>query len=132
MTNILMKILAILLAASTLFLSTGCATILKGSKETIEITSDPSGARVLINGMDVGSTPTAPRVDGTQDVFISIRKDGYMTQNQTVSSSMGAGWLIFDIISFPVHIGVGIIVDAITKDWNSLDRNNVHVVLEKK
>jgi hypothetical protein len=128
MTNILMKILAILLAASTLFLSTGCATILKGSHETVDITSDPSGARVQINGIDVGTTPVSAKVDGTENQLIQVRKEGFDSRSMLISSSVGAGWVIVDVIC-----GVWpIVIDAITGDWKSLDRNDAHFVLDKK
>jgi hypothetical protein len=123
-----MKILAILLVASALFLSTGCATILKGSRETIDITSDPSGARVQINGMDVGTTPVSAKVNGTDDQLIQVRKEGFGSRSVLISSSVGVGWVIADVICFfwPV------IIDAITGDWKSLERNDAHFVLDKK
>ena len=123
-----MKILAILLAASTLFLSTGCATILKGSHETVDITSDPSGARVQINGVDVGSTPISAKVNGTNDQLIQVRKEGFESRSMMITSTVGAGWVIVDIICF----GWPLLIDAITGDWKSLDRNDAHFVMDKK
>jgi hypothetical protein len=123
-----MKILAILLVASTLFLSTGCASILKGSRETIDITSDPSGARVQINGIDVGSTPISAKVNGTDDQLIQVRKEGFESRSMLISSSVGAGWVIADVLCgfWPI------IIDAITGDWKSLDRTDAHFVMDKK
>jgi hypothetical protein len=124
----LMKIFAVLLAASTLFLSTGCATILKGSRETVDITSDPSGARVQINGIDVGSTPISAKVNGTDDQLIQVRKEGFESRSMLISSSVGAGWVIADVLCgfWPI------IIDAITGDWKSLDRTDAHFVMDKK
>lgn len=123
-----MKILAILLAASTLFLSTGCATILKSNSEHLNITSDPSGARVQINGMDVGNTPLSTKVNGTKDQLIQVRKEGFDSRSMLISSSVGAGWVIVDVIC-----GVWpLVIDAITGDWKSLDRTDAHFVMDKK
>ena len=123
-----MKILAILLAASTLFLSTSCATILKGSRETVDITSDPSGARVQINGIDVGTTPVSAKVNGTDDQLIQVRKEGFDSRSMMIRSTVGAGWVIVDIICG----GLPLLIDAITGDWKSLDRNDAHFVMDKK
>ena len=122
-----MRILALFLAASMLALSTGCATVLKGKYETINVMSDPSGARVTVNGSSVGVTPISVRVDGTRDVSLLISKDGYSTSNTYVTSSVGAGWVILGLFTFPFSI-----VDLATGDWKSLDQSNVGVVLDKR
>lgn len=125
-----MKVLAIVLAASTLIFSTGCATLLKGSNESLWVTSNPEGARVLVNGMDAGRTPTTARVNGTKDVLVEVKKDGYESRSVRVTSSLAAGWLILDIILLPTLLPIAI--DAITGDWKSLDETDVRVELEKK
>jgi hypothetical protein len=121
-------IILIALAACTLFFSTGCATILKGTNESLLVTSDPSGARVQINGIDVGNTPISTRVNGTKDQFVQVRKDGYETRTASIASTVGAGWIILDFLCG----GLPLVVDAITGDWKSLERNDAHVVLDKK
>jgi hypothetical protein len=123
-----MKLGIILLAASTIALSTGCATILKGSRESLTIVSEPAGAKVQINGADLGNTPLTTRVHGTNDQMIQVRKEGYETRSILVASSVGAGWIVVDLVCGILPL----IVDAVTGDWKSLDQNNVNVVLEKK
>jgi hypothetical protein len=120
-----MRIFATLLAASTLALSTGCATILKGKYESITVASEPPGAMVTVNGVTLGRTPTAARVDGTRDQIVMIAKEGHEPINIILTSSVGVGWVI-------VGLWGGLLIDAITGDWRSLDQNNVSVVLEKK
>lgn len=123
-----MKVLAILLAASTLFLSTGCATILKSNSEHLNITSDPSGARVQINGIDVGNTPLNTKVNGTRDQLIQVRKEGFDSRSMMITSTVGAGWVIVDILCG----GLPLLIDAITGDWKSLERTDAHFVMDKK
>lgn len=123
-----MKVLATLLAVATLALSTGCATILKGSRESLMIVSEPSGAKVQINGVDVGNTPLTTRVHGTEDQMIQVRKEGYETRSIIVASSVGAGWIVVDFFCGVLPL----LVDAVTGDWKSLDQNNVSVALDKK
>ncbi len=123
-----MKLGIVLLAASTLALSSGCATILKGSRESLTVVSQPAGAKVQINGIDVGNTPLTTRVNGTNDQLVMVRKDGYETRTILVASSVGAGWIVVDFLCGVLPV----LVDAVTGDWKSLDQNNVNVVLDKR
>ena len=123
-----MRIFAILLAASTLALSTGCATILKGKYQSLSVMSDPSDARVTINGSLVGKTPVVTRVNGTKEQVIEVSKEGYSTRTMIVTTSVGAGWIIADVLTGFIPL----IVDVVTGDWNSLDNSNVSVSLDKK
>jgi hypothetical protein len=38
--------------------ASGCATMLSGSSQSLHVSSEPSGARVFLNGALVGNTPT--------------------------------------------------------------------------
>jgi hypothetical protein len=49
-------------SATTLLILTvlaisGCATLLKGTKEQVMVSSEPSGADLSLNGQHVGTTP---------------------------------------------------------------------------
>jgi len=123
-----MKVLATLLAVATLALSTGCATILKGKYQNLSVMSDPSDARVTINGSLIGKTPVVARVNGAKEQVIEVAKDGYAKRTMIVTTSVGAAWIIADILCGFIPL----IVDAITGDWKSLDNSNVSVALDKK
>jgi len=47
-----------LIVLALISLSTGCASIVKGTTQAVPISSDPSGADVLVDGNLVGTTPT--------------------------------------------------------------------------
>ena len=51
-----MKKLSALLLAGTL-LTTSCATIFTGSKQTVQIKSFPEGAKIEVDGIERGVTP---------------------------------------------------------------------------
>ncbi|MBU3700232.1 MAG: PEGA domain-containing protein [Candidatus Kapabacteria bacterium] len=106
----------------------GCATVFKGSNELLTIQSDPPGARVIINGLEVGTSPAAALVNGTKNQTILLVKDGYESRTVFVTSSIGAGWVIADVIFgfWPL------VIDAATGNWKSLDESAVFTVLEKK
>ncbi len=123
-----MKLFASLLAACLLFGTTGCASILKSRYQNLAVTSDPSDARVSINGILVGKTPLVTSVNGTKEQVVEISKEGYGTRLVVVTTSIGAGWIIADVLT-----GVApLIVDAATGSWNSLDNSVVNIALDKK
>jgi hypothetical protein len=50
---------------------------------------------------------------------ITFRKAGHHDVTCMIGNSVGAGWVILDILGGLVPI----IIDAVTGDWNSLDKN---------
>lgn len=55
MKRMITKVGIILLA----FLMTNCAAIIHGNKQTVDFASQPSGAKVFIDGKEYGTTPTS-------------------------------------------------------------------------
>ncbi len=106
----------------------GCATILKGSKETLTVDSEPRGAKVYLNGNPIGHTPLESRVSSKDDYTFEFRQEGYETRTATVGHFVGAGWIIADIL-LPFLL-VNIVVDAATGDWFYLDSDHLMVNLE--
>ena len=104
----------------------GCATIFSGSTDEIFFTSEPSGAKVSVNGKESGKTPVTVTLKKSRGYSFTFTKDGYLPKTLDVSYHFTFGWLILDIITgvFPI------IVDAITGDWHSLDESSYKAVLE--
>jgi PEGA domain len=123
-----MKLLSTVVGICILLGTTGCATILKGKYQSIAVSSEPSDARVTINGNYAGKTPVITRVNGTKEQVVEVSKDGYSTRTMIVTTSVGAGWIVADFLCGVLPM----LVDAITGDWNSLDNSNVNVELDKK
>ena len=119
------------LLAALLFLglTSGCATVTRGTTDTLVINSDPIGAEVkLSNGMS-GKTPatfTLPRKD---NVVVKVEKAGYepveVTVTPQVSGAGGAG------MAGNVLLGglIGAAVDAGSGAMNDLLPNPVDVRL---
>lgn len=106
----------------------GCATIFSGSNETINFNSEPQGARVIINGSEEGKTPLAARLRKGKDYIIEYIKDGYDIKSMRMTYSVGAGWIVLDILAGCV----GLIVDAVTGNWNSFDQKEYKATLTPK
>lgn len=69
----------LLLAAALLLLTTsGCATLFTGTSDTITIDSEPSGARVFVDGIEQGVTPATVRVRRSLGTtLVTLKLEGY-------------------------------------------------------
>jgi hypothetical protein len=72
-----MRWAAILLGISSL-MSGGCATVLRGTHQTIHLRTDPPGATCLVDG-NTYTTPANLDLRRKEAHFITIAKDGYRT-----------------------------------------------------
>ncbi len=106
----------------------GCAAIFKGSSEEVELSSDPQGAKIYLNNQYVGITPTYMNLKSGRTYHFEFRKDGYKTRPVYLGNSVGAGWVILDILFGGI---IGIIVDAATGSWYELDDSVVFAPLER-
>jgi hypothetical protein len=119
---------AIVASITALLYFAGCATLFKGPSEKVEIESDPFGAKVYVNGNLIGKTPLELRLETRKTYYIEFAKDGYGKKTVVLNNSVGAGWIVLDVIFGLVPI----VVDAATGNWYSLDDDNVRAVLERE
>lgn len=115
------------IAVASLILSS-CATIFKGSTDDVNFSSEPTGAKVYVNGNLLGTTPVQLELKSKNSYTIEFKKEGYETKTVVLNNSVGAGWIVLDVL-FGV---VPIIVDAATGNWYELDQEHVNGVLEEK
>lgn len=118
------KKLTILLMSSIILLTTSCASILTGSKRKVLFESDPSGAKVFVNGFEKGKTPVQIKV--AADDRVDIRLDDYRERVVVMDSKFN---LVAILNGFSI-IGWGI--DALTGSLKRVDTKYVKVSLEKK
>lgn len=111
----------------TLMLSS-CATLFKGSNENVDFSSEPVGADVYINGTLAGRTPVKIELQSKNTYTIEFKKEGYETKSYILNNSVGAGWVVLNVLAGVVPI----IVDAATGSWYNLNQKNVNMVLEKQ
>lgn len=106
----------------------GCATIFHGSTDTVNFTSEPSGASIYVDGISLGKTPFQTNLKSNKNYNIEFRLDGYNNRNVVLNNSVSGGYIVLDVLFgiFPV------VIDAATGNWYSLDMDQVHATLEKK
>jgi hypothetical protein len=118
-----MKKLLVLLVALLIVFS-GCASIIHGTNQNIKISSEPSGAGVVIYNRQNAivynsSTPTVAKLKRGGGYFggaayrVEITKEGYETQTINITSSFNGGSFIVGNLFFGGFLG-WLIVDPLT------------------
>ena len=120
--------LFISLISITIFTFNSCATLFKGSTDEVNFSSDPSGAKVYVNGELLGTTPFPLELKSDKTYSIEFRKEGYENRTVLLNNSVGAGWIILDVLGGLIPV----VIDAATGNWYSLDQENVKAVLEQQ
>lgn len=119
----MIKKLLILTMTGVLLLTTSCASIFTGAKRNVLFETDPSGAKVFVNGFEKGTTPVQIKVKA--DDRVDFRLDNYRERVVVMDSK-------FNLVS--ILNGISIIgwgVDALTGSLKRVDTKYVKVTLEK-
>ncbi len=118
-----------LLAAS---LTSGCATVTRGTTEQITIQSEPTGAAVRLSNGFTGITPAMFTVPRKGDLMVTVSKEGYETIDVSLPSKLAgagtAGFLGNALIGGVIGGGV----DLATGATLSHVPNPLHVALARK
>ena len=124
MKRVIVAVLVLSMVAGALG---GCASILKGTSQDVFLVSEPSKVEIYIDGQLRGTTPLELELETDKTYVVEYRMDGYTTQTFNISNSIGAGWIILDVICGLVPV----VVDAVTGAWYSLDEDNISAVMER-
>jgi hypothetical protein len=103
----------------------GCAAVFKGSSENITISSMPEGTQIYMNGQYIGATPMRIKLKSKGEYTFEFRKEGYKKQVVYLTSSVGAGWVVLDVLFGLIPV----IVDAASGAWFELDQSVVYASL---
>jgi len=120
-----------LLSAPLLFVAytllSGCATIVHlGGTEELNVTSEPSGAKLVVDGAERGVTPMALKVERKQAHKILVSKEGYEESQSSTESKLSL-WLAGNAIFGGV---VGILVDVLSGGGYTIEPSAVAVTLK--
>lgn len=117
------KILPFALASALLFSS--CATIFTGTEDRITFKSNPSGAKVFLDGIELCETPCSEYIDRSINrKEVEFVLDGYRTKVVTLDRE-------FNIVSVLNTTGlIGWAVDLVTGSVYKYSRKHYDVDLE--
>ena len=122
-----MKNLFVYLMILSLVAVSGCATIFTGTTQKINFSSEPTGAKIFINGVEEGTAPLTATLKKGNEYSIDFKLEGYENKSLRLTYSIGAGWVILDVLAGLV----GVVVDAITEAWFSFDIENYKAVMKQ-
>jgi len=102
------------LFVSSIFLFQNCATIGRGASQKIPVMSNPSGARIIVDGKEMGYAPLNLKLKKKQGHIIRIEKQGYNPLEiriaRKTSTARVALSFFGSVISGCVGAGVGFLV----------------------
>lgn len=117
----------IILSTVAAILTSSCATIFGNKDKTISVKSQPSGARVSIDGVPMGKTPATFQVpDIKQPMVVTVKKRGYEADSRVVRKEIQT--VAFCNLLNLVCWGV----DYITGNMYEIKSKDLHFDLEKK
>ncbi|NIM91619.1 MAG: PEGA domain-containing protein [Candidatus Aminicenantes bacterium] len=74
-----MRIKVLALLVTCVFFFQHCATIIRGTSQEIPVTSNPSGAKIIVDGEEKGYVPVILKLKKKKSHIIQIKKEGYNT-----------------------------------------------------
>ena len=114
------KVLLLLAAALA---SSGCAALTASRTETLNVTSEPPGAEIRVNGAPAGHAPSLVEIERARPPVVQVALPGYTPQTCDTRMAPGTGYLVSDallcIFLFP--IGCIAFIDA-GGAWNTLQQ----------
>ncbi|MGQ7854012.1 PEGA domain-containing protein [Pedobacter sp. WC2501] len=120
------RIFNIAAVSATLLLSS-CATVFTGTKQTVQINSNPPAATIEVDGVKAGVTPMAiPLKKGFTGQTISLKLDGYETKTFQPQTAFNAVSVV-NFLFIP-----GFIVDIVTGAMMKYDPKVYEFTLEPK
>jgi hypothetical protein len=119
---------ATLVILSLLLVTVGCGSIINGTTQQVGISSNPSSARVSVNGELRGSTPVVLDLRRKNTHFLKLELDGYEPYETTLTRST-SGWLWGNIV---VGGLIGLVIDASTGGMYKLTPQQVSAELRQR
>jgi hypothetical protein len=106
----------------------GCATIMSGTRQRVDVLSDPPGASVILDGREVATTPSFLSLWRGRDYLLRFEKFGYQPVAAEVHQTANM-WIFANMLTFSIP---GIIVDCATGAASELSPSAVYVTLRKQ
>lgn len=117
------------LVVAVLSLVSGCATVTGGARDPkVEVTSNPPGATVVVDGQPRGVTPAIVELSRKSDHEVVIQQASYETAVVPVKRQLNP-WVFGNVI---VGGLIGVVIDVATDSTHWLSTDKVHVNLQNK
>lgn len=105
----------------------GCATLIHGSTQSIQVESEPSGARVEVDGRPVGETPTTMDLRREEEHRVRI----YYADQEPHKVTLRQGRSLWTAVNVLNLVVPGVLVDLSTGAFYSLEPDPISATFEK-
>ena len=106
----------------------GCATIINGTSQKIQVTSEPTGAVIQVDSGNIYTTPVKLRLERRRDHLLVFTKDGYEMQALKLMHVISEAVIGNTLLGGPI----GWVFDVFAGTQYKLVPSPVHVELKKK
>jgi hypothetical protein len=102
----------------------GCGAIFNSGTAQVTVTTNAPGGQIFVDGQPTGMTaPGVVSVNNHKDHVIGVQMPDGSMGTCSLTSSVGVGYVVLDVVFTAL---LGVIVDAATGSWKSVD-NTCHV-----
>lgn len=99
---------SIVFLSLALLSSTGCATVIRGTKQAVSVNTNPVGASVQFSNGQSCVTPCSIQAPRDASLLVTVSKSGCQTQTATMVPTLaGAGVILGGLIDY----GTGAVYD---------------------
>ncbi len=112
-----------------LFLAASCGTVIHGSKQDIQIKTDPPGATIVVDGKEYNKTPVNIRLKRNKTHLVILKKEEYKTARVNFSQDFNVLPTIFGNI---LWLTPGVLVDVLAGGAWTLSPEAVNIALEEE
>lgn len=97
----MLKTTCLISLSSAMILLSGCATMVRGTSQQLQITSTPSGARAMLSNGQSCTTPCNLKLKRNQSVVITYKKAGCKPGQLSVYPTLaGAGVILGGLVDY--------------------------------
>lgn len=122
-----MKNLSTITLTVLILFMTSCATLFTGTKDRITFNSNPPGATIYLDGIELCRTPCTTYIKRSiADTYVEFKLDGYDTRLIKLSKEFN----IVSVINLGNLFGWGI--DALSGSVMKYDRKSYDITLDNK
>lgn len=122
------RFIHLLVCLAAVAFTAGCGTVFQGTKQEINVNSEPPGATVLVKGVEVAITPAVISVSKKDPkIVLRFEKEGYQPAEVTLIKVDG-GWGTAPNVFF--FVPAGFAVDYIYGGAYRIDPAEVNAVLK--
>ena len=131
------SVLRVISLLPVLAITTGCATVIRGTIDTLVINSEPSGANVTIHRINsnkepiTGNTPGSFKLARKGEYRVELRKQDYKTVEAMIANKY-VGLASYGILGRAIASGgiFGVLIDTQTGASKNLTPDLLEVTLE--